>query len=443
MTNSPKFNHEKAYILGLLVGGGKISDNTFLINLPYDKWGMNPKNMNAIATDILTKICDKFKKSYDFPVTYEIGNKRWIIKPIGAINLQNLKDDLQEFGLPFQKELINKADLSVIKTKLKGVLVEHFLSGIFDTRASLAKSHRRFHDDAPTVSIEIPGSSQNFKFVVQICSWLTELGTITDQILYNHPCQHSPSDSDYTGWKKGFKIRFLAKSFLTKNSFAMQAKSFGVTELEKQQTRHEQLPCKERKPHFSTVAIHNDIASKDLPAEVRNQLFFHYHHICTAMGCPFAPLDEIKKLTANYKDLISVFPKLAKGNHEEIAAKFDKIKEKYFNEDAIITASYSVWQIIESDFNNEYKDLEIGIAYLFSPELKGKRHIGAKDVIIKKSLAKKVTVFAPQNTVGTPIMLQNKANNRAILVSSVSNKFNQKIIEQIIENKGINVRLKQ
>ena len=187
MTNSPKFNHDKAYIIGLLVGGGTISENTFLINLPYDKWGMNPQNMNIIATDILTKICDKFRKYYDFSVTYEIGNKRWIIKPIGEINLQSLKNDLNELGLPFQNELINKADLSVTKTKLEGIQVEHFLSGIFDTRASLAKSHRRFNDDAPVVSIEIPGSSKNFKFVVQLCSWLTELGTITDQILYNHP----------------------------------------------------------------------------------------------------------------------------------------------------------------------------------------------------------------------------------------------------------------
>ena len=76
MTNSPKFSSEKAYLLGLLVGGGKVSENTFLINLPYDKWGMNPQTMNIIATDILTKICDKFRKAYKFSVTYEIANPR-------------------------------------------------------------------------------------------------------------------------------------------------------------------------------------------------------------------------------------------------------------------------------------------------------------------------------------------------------------------------------
>ena len=233
MTNFQQFNHEKAYLLGLLVGGGEISDNTFIINLPFDKWGMNPKNMSVIATDILTKVCDRFRNCYNFAVHYEIYPKHWVIKPVGVIDLQLLTSDLAEFGLPTQNKLINNVDLSVIKDKLNSIQVEHFLSGIFDTRASLAESHRRFTGDAPIVSIEIPGSSENFVFVVQLCSWLTSLGTITDQILYNHPCQHSPSDSDYTGWKKGFKIRFLAKSFLTTNSFAMQAKSFDAAKLGK------------------------------------------------------------------------------------------------------------------------------------------------------------------------------------------------------------------
>ncbi len=442
MTNSPKFNHERAYLLGLLVGGGKVSENTFLINLPYDKWGMNPQNMSVIATDILTEIQSKFLRNYGFSVGYEIGNKRWIIRPIGKIDLRPLLEDLQEFGLPTENDLINKIDLSVIKSKLRGIHVEHFLTGIFDTRASLAESHRRFNEDAPVVSIEIPGSSKNFKFVVQLCSWLTELGTITDQILYNHPCQHSPSDPDYAGWKKGFKIRFLAKSFLTEHSFAMKAKSFGVTKLEKRQTKEEQLPCNERKPRFSSVAIHKDIGSNDLPKEVRNQLFFHYHHICAVMGCPFAPISEIKKLIPNYKDLISVFPRLSKGNSQEIDLQFNQIKEKYFNNYPIVKKIYSVKNLIESELNNEYLSLEVGLAYLFSPQLNGKRHVGSKDAIIETSLDLPVTIFSPEGLEGTPIMLQNFVNDRAIIVSSVLSNFNQVILGKVIEVKGIEARVK-
>lgn len=442
MINSPKFNHEKAYLIGLLVGGGKISENTFLINLPYNKWGMNPTNMNLIAVDILTAICDKFLKNYGFSVSYEIQNKKWIIKPIGKIDLALLTADLSFLGLPTEKELINNANLSVIKSKLVGIQVEHFLSGIFDTRASLTESHRRFNDDAPIVSVEIPGSSKNFRFVIQLCSWLTELGTITDQILYNHPCQHSPSDSDYKGWKKGFKIRFLAKSFLTQNSFAMKAKSFGVTKLKKQQTKQEQLPCRKRKSKLTPVSIHNDIDSSDLPIEVRNKLFFHYHHICAVMGCPFAPIEEIQKQIKNHKNLVSVFPKLSKGTIGEITEKYNQIKTKYFALSQEITAQYSVLQLLDSHFNAEYSELENGLAYLFSPHLNGKRHIGSKDKIIKNAENKNLTISFPQDIEGMPIMIGNTSNDRAIIVSSIQSKFNQQIVRQIVEFDGLEVKIK-
>jgi hypothetical protein len=442
MTNFPNFNHDKAYILGLLVGGGEISDDTFIINLPFDKWGMNPSNMSHIATDILTKICEKFRNSYNFSVGYDIFPKHWVIKPVGVIDLQPLTADLVEFGLPTQNKLITGVDLTVIKDKLKSIQVEHFLSGIFDTRASLAESHRRFTSDAPVVSLEVPGSSKNFTFVVQLCSWLTSLGTITDQILYNHPCQHSPADSDYTGWKKGFKIRFLAKSFLTNNSFAMQAKSFGVTKLEKSQTKDSQLPCKERKPKFTAISIHKDIASKDLPTQVRKHLFFHYHHICAVMGCPYAPIDEIKRGIQDYKQLISVFPKLSKGTLLDIAAKYNDIAVNYFNNNPLTAKRYLVSQLLESELHKSYPDLEVGIAYLCSPELNGKRHIGSKDLIIKNALNNEITVLLPENIEGTPIMLSNNSNNRAIIISSTTSKFNQQIVEQIVEINGIDVTVK-
>ena len=95
-----KINHIKAYILGLLVGSGKIDENTFVIDLPFKKWGMEPKRMNIIATDILTKICQYFNSSYNFNVTYEIGNGKWLIMPIDNSDISSLKNDLQYLGLP-------------------------------------------------------------------------------------------------------------------------------------------------------------------------------------------------------------------------------------------------------------------------------------------------------------------------------------------------------
>src|SRR5690606_38076882 len=143
-------------------------------------------------------------------------------------DISSLKDDLEYLGLPIGGFLLSSADLSTAKSKLTGVNTASFLSGIFDTRASLTLTHRRFTDDAPLVSIEIPGCTRNFTLFVQLCSWLTDLGSITDQILYNPPNQLSASDPYYKNWKKGFKIRFLVRSFLAQYSFALQAKSIDV-----------------------------------------------------------------------------------------------------------------------------------------------------------------------------------------------------------------------
>lgn len=424
-------DYRKSYLIGLLIGGGVLSDKTFTINLPYDKWGMNPHNMNTIAVDILTKISNKFQELYQVSVTYEIGNKRWTIKPIGVVNLQPLLADLVSLGLPTIGELINSVDLSVAKTKLKTIEAESFLSGIFDTRASLTESHRRFNDDAPVVSIEVPGSSKNFKFVVQLCSWLTYQGSVTDQVLYNHPCQHAPSDPSYKGWKKGFKIRFLVKSFLAKHSFAMQSKAFDVMKLEKRQEKNEQIACKDRKPqHISPVAIHDDIHSSDLPDEVRSCLFFHYHHVCAAMGCPHAPVKHIQELVDNHEKYISAFPRLAKGNEAEMSLKYQQIKDEYFADTPLLKNNQSVYEIINMDKYRKYIDLSQGIAYLFSPQLNGKRHTGSQKEIINSVLSQKVLLFFPQTLEGTPILLVNLQNDRAIIVSTVESEFNQKIVQE-------------
>ena len=50
---------DKAYLLGLLVGGGIISKKSFQIILPYKKWGdlkVNPERAGEIASDILSTL---------------------------------------------------------------------------------------------------------------------------------------------------------------------------------------------------------------------------------------------------------------------------------------------------------------------------------------------------------------------------------------------------
>ncbi len=437
MTN---INHTKAYILGLLVGGGKIDKHTFIIDLPFKKWGMDTSRMNVIATDILTRICNYFNSTYHFNVTYEIGNSKWLIKPIDGSDFSEIIEDLNYLGLPSGGFLLAKANLTKAKTLLKGIQVESFLSGIFDARASLTLSHRRFSDEAPVVSIEIPGSTKNFLFVVQLCSWLTELGSITDQILYNHPNQHSSSDPNYKGWKKGFKIRFLVKSFLTKHSFALQAKANDVTNNKKTQKKEEQTPyylMKLGKP--SAVSVHIDQNSNELPIEVRNKLFFHYHHFCALLNCPFAPVEEIKKLVKNSKEYITFFPRLAKDDFDILNSQFDSIKDIYFPDSTKYEFKLSVENAIENENLKHFTGIDQGIAYLFATELNGKRHKGSMSNIIKLNQTEFITIFSYDESFDSPILVRNLKNDRAFICSSIDNSLNQKIIKQKIKINGFAV----
>lgn len=435
-------NHDKAYILGLFVGGGTIANGTFLINLPFRKWGMDPKIMSTIAVDILSKICNKFQKCYGFSVAYEIGNSVWSIKPVGSPDLSELINDLTALNLPTEGFLLNKANLAQAKIELKGVSTESFLTGIFDTRASLTLSHRRFINEAPVVSLEIPGSTENFQFVVQICSWLTDLGSTTDQILYNHPCQHSSADPTYKGWKKGFKIRFLVKSFLAKHSFALQAKAIDIEDLEKLQEKDAQEPCikrKIRKP--SPVCVHMDIDSPELPVEVRNKLFFHYFHFCAVLGCKYAPIKELKKIVDNYPDYIFVLPRSEKGDVKEIQNKFEILRTEFFADKNVGEYLFSVKQITENANFKNYLELEQGLAYLLSEKLHGKRHIGAKDAIIGNNLDQTVTVRTSENTTDLPLLLSNPLNNRACIVSSLKSDLNQKLINDKIQKENLSINI--
>jgi hypothetical protein len=362
--------------------------------------------------------------------------------PIDNSDISSLKNDLQYLGLPIGGFILSTADLSTAKSKLTGINTASFLSGIFDTRASLTLSHRRFTDDAPVVSVEIPGSTRNFKLVVQLCSWLTDLGSTTDQILYNHPNQHAASDPDYKGWKKGFKIRFLVRSFLTQYSFALQAKSIDVTIIEKHQRKEEQIPCFLRKLRTpSPVSVHSDQNSEELPIEVRNKLFFHYHHFCAVLDCPHAPLEEIEKLVKNKNKYINFFPRLSKGTKKELLKKLKEIQSEYFPELEISAHKVKVSRLIEHEDFTSFKGIDQGIAYLFAESLNGKRHTGSMDDIIQNYLSEILTLKTIGNNFDSPLLVINPINDRAFICSSVSNSLNQHLIKTKIKVDNLKVKL--
>lgn len=436
-----KINHNKSYILGLFIGGGKISKDDFLIELPYKKWGMDPKKMNIIAADILRRIAKLFKNEYFIDISYELGNSKWFLKPVTTASLEKLKKDLNFLGFPTKGFLLKEASLTIAKEKLKGINAESFLSGIFDSRASITLSHRRFNDDAPVVSIEIPGSTNNFKFVVQLCSWLTDMGSVTDQILYNHPNQHAAANPNYSGWKKGFKIRFLIKSFLAKHSFALQAKSIDAITIEKNQRKEEQTACLLRKINSpSPVSIHTDINSDSLPPQVKNKLFFHYFHFCAALGCKHAPYEEVEKLVNQYNKYIAFFPRLIKGTIEEVERYFEQINSDYFGNAVTIKQSIKISNLIKGKYK-DYYSLQQLIAFLFSKELNGKRHVGSMKDIVKRNLENDIIIYSFKDKIYEPILLLNPSNNRAGIISHPKSKKNQDLVKNNIQVKGLDVSL--
>jgi hypothetical protein len=438
-----KLDYKRAYILGLLVGGGKIDKGGFVIEFPFKKWGLEAKRMSTIATDILTRIQKYYLDTYRIPVTYSIGNSKWIIRPIdGSVDISPIIADLSELGLPTGGFLLASADLEKARKELPGNSVESFLSGIFDTRASLTVSHRRFSSDAPVVSIEIPGSTQNFKVVVQICSWLTDLGSITDQILYNHPNQHSAWDPYYKSWKKGFKIRFLVKSFLSKHSFALEAKVFASAAIEKSQLRKEQIPCKLRAlREVGPVSIHGDQNSEQLPDEVKNRVFFHYHHFCAVIECPHAPIGEIEKLVSKSYSLISFFPILTKGRKVILRKRYRKMLKEYFPKVVINKRRVKVGELI-SRLSGAFSGLRLGVAYLFSSKLKGNRHIGPMEAILSRCVDRSIVIYSPDFDSNEPLMVMRPDKDRAFVCSSPLSLHNQELIADRISRSGMKVEVR-
>lgn len=435
--------NEQAYVLGILTGGGTIANGTFVIVLPFDKWGSDPVNASAISRDLLTKIRKLFSDSYKIDIDYSIGNKgRWSLKPIGNHHIQNILNDLDALFLPTSGILLDSANLIGAKSLLTGMRAENFLAGIFDARASLTESHRRFNSAAPVVSIEIPGSTMNFSFVVQMCAWLTDLGSVTDQIEFNHPCQQAASDPTYAGWKKGFKVRFLAKSFISTHSFAMRAKATEVTSLANTQSAHEQIPCSERKSSANTISIHDDIGCASLPDEVRNKLFLHYHHICAAMSCPYAPISSVMSMVNDAKNHISVFPKLSKGEFAEMEQKHLDLASQFFPSSELIKLRVTCHEILLSYSKSDYPSIEVALAYLLSDTLNGKRSIGPKDAILNANGGVYLKLKSIDSVDRAPLFIGIKSTNRGVLLSSPLGQSNMDALALKVTISGININVR-
>ena len=96
---------------------------------------------------------------------------------------------------------------------------------------------------------------------------------------------------------------------------------------------------------------------------------------------------------------------------------------------------------MEFDCDKKYLELEQGIAYLFSEELNGKRHVGNKDLIISDNMDELVTLLMIEDTDLYPIAVINNENDRAFIVSALSSPLNNELIDENINVDGLNIEV--
>jgi hypothetical protein len=316
-------NNDKAYLMGLIVGGGRSRGEfeSFDITLPYRRWGSlirNPERAGRIARDIMTLIQPIFEYEYGLGLSYETGERDWVIRFHG--DLEALRDDLRRYGLLVFGEFRSLADIGQLREFLLDAnLKRHFIAGLADTIGSLAPSHRRFTEGYQIVSFEFKGL--NYRLVQQICQMLHEIGCYPDQVLWNHPNQHSSYDAYYSKWRKGFKIRVLLDQYTQSGSFFSQAKVEGARENRQlsEGESHFNVPCCDQSVRASVNASHIDESHRDLPSEIRGGHFLHTKHFCVVLGCPFAPVDQITELLERANEFVSPFTLLTKGTSQKIA----------------------------------------------------------------------------------------------------------------------------
>jgi hypothetical protein len=438
-------NTEKSYLIGLLVGGGIIKSNSLQIVLPYKKWGdlkIEPQRGGGISEDILKRAKPLWQQHYKVDISYKIDSEWKIV--FDHISSE-LKEDLLFLNLLDSGELRNNADL----TKLIPLLdneekIRSFIAGIVDTVGSLAKSHRRFSDQFQIVSLEFKG--RNFALVTDIAKLLVKINCVPDQILWNHPNQHSGLDRYYSSWKKGFKIRVALDDYILRGSFVFESKQLSATENQSVQKKQNTSTGKKSNIHGRTT-LHVDENTDWLPESVRGLHFIHYTHIAEHLGLKL-PLSSIDSISDYYK-YVSPFTVLTKGTLSEVS---DIIKdEEYLNKTSFRYKTVDLKNLLETFeknsnsllFGNTTSDgfpvnyILQGLAYVIASgdptKVKGKRVLGSYTDLLKEVGAVNAQIGIPNK--GTCLHIKNGTS--AALVGYVNNEFTK----TLVKSNGTSVRV--
>ena len=445
-------NTDKAYLLGLVIGGGDFgnTEDVLRIRLPYNKWGSytdNPKRAGEIARDILQQVGQMFRAVYNLSVQYETTpSGTWVILCEGDNTL--LKEDLNNYGISCEGEIRGNADIEKLITDLvDDNLKRRFIAGLADTIGSMAKSQRRFSDEHQIISIEIKG--YNYKFVCDLCGLLYDINCIPDQVNWNHPNIHCHSDPYYKQWNKGFKLRILLDQYASFGAFAFKTKAESSNENRKLQNKtHNAKKCEERKINIKQSTVHPAENDYRLPEQIRGGHYIHFRHFCAVMGCKHAPYEDIESYFKELGNIISPFPILSKDLCPEI--------ERIIKSDKLMSnRSYKISQIRVDFFKgvfdrdrasllfgnstgNGYPVAEIlqAIAYVIADEdeLFGKRPKGYYQIIerhLKNDKNLSVEVRTPDLL--TPLIIVG--NGKGTLIGAKNPKVYSKLITNDSKNK--------
>ncbi len=445
-------NTDKAYLLGLLIGGGEFGNDEDLlrISLPFRKWGSyveNPQRAGEIARDILRKVGQMFRAIYGLTVQYEAtlgGN--WTILCEG--DLTTVINDLTRYGIACSGELRGNVDISkIILDLVDDNLKRRFIAGFADTIGSMAKSQRRFTNEHQILSLEIKG--YNFNFVCSLCRLMYSVNCIPDQVNWNHPNIHCTSNSYYSQWSKGFKLRILLDQYAQFGAFAFRTKAESSNENRRlQQQTHIAETCQERDINVTPSCVHpaeNDIR---LPEHIRGGHYIHFRHFCTVLGCPHAPYDKIDRYFYRLGELINPFPIQCRDTStciEDFIARDPLMAQRNYDVHNIAVSSLltkiqsgTVKYLYGIKANNGYPVLEVlqAIAYVIAEdcELFGKRPKGYME-IIERHISKDplVSVEVRKPDLLTPLVIIG--NGRGALIGAANPDVYNRLISHSPDNR--------
>ena len=451
-------NTDKAYIFGLITGGGIFgtAEDTFRIRLPYKHWGsykQDPSRASQISRDILNLVSPLFRTIYGLSISYTaVESGEWNILCEG--DLTSLKDDLTYYGISAEGELKKHVEIDKIVADLVDVTAKRrFIAGLADTIGSIRESQRQFDEDKQIISFEIGGES--FNFVCSLCKLLYSINCYPDQVLWQHPNFQCGSNPFYSTWKtKGHKVRVLLDQYAEFGSFAFTSKahsSLQNRQLEKQTNVAKKCEDKKmQKPSFTCV--HNDENSEYLPTNIRGGHYIHNKHICAVLGCEHAPYNQVSNFIKKAEEYVSPFPILIKGAVADITKIIDSnplySKRIYTEHNILISFLYSQYQkkanslLFSTDNISGYPINQVmkAVTFLVAGQLNsltksGGSAKGKMDDLLNHllNIDSNVTVKIEKPNLLTPIIIT--LNEYSALVGASNPVVYKKLIKTSLENR--------